>query len=114
MRTNDKRFADAEHFMSCYFNQDWKEILIGENQPPTVDGSIAFAIHQNPPEALREMAESLQLVLRENLSEDELSELYFNQGAMAYDPRRAYADLRTFTEYVLNALRRSPKLSTKS
>jgi len=114
MRTNDKRFADAEHFMSCYFNQDWKAILEGENRPPTVDGSIAFAIHRNPPEALREMTESLQLVLQENLSENELSELFFNQGAMAYDPVRDYRTLRAFTQYILNALLRSSKLKTTS
>ena len=114
MRTNDKQFEDAEYFMTCYFHQNWRDVLEREKRPPTVDGCIAYAIDENPPKALQKMAESLRLVLQENFSEAELYELFFKQGSMAHDPRYGGLTLRAFTQYVLDALRRSPKLSTKS
>jgi lipoprotein NlpI len=100
--------------MTSYFHQNWMDALEADNRPPTVEESIASAIERNPPEALQKMAKSLQLVLQENLSEEELSDLYYNRGDMAYDPGYDNITLRAFTQYALDALLRSPKLKTTS
>jgi hypothetical protein len=112
MLASDKRFKEAEQFMSGYFHQDWRYILEEAHQPPTVDGAIAFAIEQCSREALQETVTSLKKILQENPSEEILEDFFCEQGGMEYDPHLAGSTFRTFTQYVLDALLRSSKLKT--
>ena len=114
MKISDKRFASAEQFMSGYFNQDWRPTLKAAHRPQTVDGAIAFAIEQYPIEALRRVVISFKQILQENPTEEELYDFFVKQGGLGYDPTYAGGTIREFTQYILDALQRSPKLSTKS
>jgi HD superfamily phosphohydrolase YqeK len=79
MTQYEKLYPKLKYFFSAYFHQDWKVVYDWQGEKPSFQAVVHDFKNSNPKETVVKVIQELEQLLKQDLTEDDLSEILSNQ-----------------------------------